>query len=190
MTSYPLSRSTKLFIRWPRTLFRTEDAFQQHKHVLATLIQKVWRGRRQRQRYLRMRAAAVQMQAAARGFLARRAAERRRQAVRTIRAFVEGFITRHGPPTALNRRFIVLSKAEWLGRLSRALPQSVLDRSWPAAPAHCKEASGLLRGMHTSWLARKYCLGLAAARKRQLQLKVQAEELFKGRIWSLRARTK
>lgn len=95
--------STKLFIRWPRTLFKTEDALQQHKHHIATIIQKVWKGRQQRRRYLRMREAAIQMQAAARGFLARRQAERRRQAVQTMRNFIKGFITRNGPPTDLNR---------------------------------------------------------------------------------------
>ncbi|KAK3921911.1 Unconventional myosin IC [Frankliniella fusca] len=173
--------NTKLFIRWPRTLFRTEDAFQQHKHHIAAIIQKVWKGRQQRKRYLRMREAAIQMQALARGFLARRRAERRRRAARTVRNFIEGFITRNGPPTDLNRRFIVLSKAEYLMRLSRTLPKSVLDKSWPPAPHHCAEASEILHKMHTSWLARKYCLGLAAARKRQLQLKLQAEELFKGK---------
>lgn len=173
--------NTKLFIRWPRTLFKTEDAFQQHKHHIAAIIQKVWKGRQQRKRYLRMREAAIQMQALARGFLARRRADRRRQAARTLRNFIEGFITRNGPPTELNRRFIVLSKAEWLMRLSRALPKNVLDKSWPPCPHHCSEASQLLQGMHTSWLARKYCLGLSAHRKRQLQLKVQAEELFKGK---------
>ncbi|XP_026275378.2 unconventional myosin IC isoform X2 [Frankliniella occidentalis] len=173
--------NTKLFIRWPRTLFRTEDAFQQHKHHIAAIIQKVWKGRQQRKRYLRMREAAIQMQALARGFLARRRADRRRQAATTLRNFIEGFITRNGPPTDLNRRFIILSKAEYLMRLSKKLPQSVLDKSWPPAPHHCAETSELLHTMHTSWLARKYCLGLAAARKRQLQLKVQAEELFKGK---------
>src|SRR5258708_1426240 len=30
---------TKLFIRFPRTLFDTEDAFQKRKHELASLIQ-------------------------------------------------------------------------------------------------------------------------------------------------------
>ncbi|XP_034239658.1 unconventional myosin IC isoform X2 [Thrips palmi] len=173
--------NTKLFIRWPRTLFSTEDAFQQHKHHIAAIIQKVWKGRRQRQIFLRMRAAAIQMQALARGFLARRRADRRRQAAVTVRKFIEGFITRNGPPTDLNRRFIMLSKCEYLTRLSRSLPKSVLDKSWPPAPPHCTETSQILRRLHTSWQARKYCLGLSAQRKRQLQLKQHAEELFKGK---------
>lgn len=80
------------------------------------------------------------------------------------------------------RRFIALSKVEYLLRLSKSLPQSVLARSWPPATPHTVEASKLLHKLHTSWLARKYCFGLTAARKRQLELKVQAEQLFKGEL--------
>ena len=53
---------TKLFIRLPRTLFETEDAFQRRKHELATLVQKVYKGRLQRKKFLHMRASAILMQ--------------------------------------------------------------------------------------------------------------------------------
>ena len=51
--------STKIFIRSPRTLFAAEDAFQAQKHLIATIIQKIWKGRQQRQKYLKMRQAAI-----------------------------------------------------------------------------------------------------------------------------------
>merc|ERR1712136_344392 len=42
---------TKVFIRFPRTLFATEDAFQIRKHSLATLIQARYRGWHQKTEY-------------------------------------------------------------------------------------------------------------------------------------------
>jgi myosin-1 len=77
--------STKIFIRSPRTLFATEDAFQAKKHFIASIIQKIWKGRLQRQKYLKMRAAAIVIEKWLRRFLARKEAERRSRAVNIIR---------------------------------------------------------------------------------------------------------
>jgi len=77
--------STKLFIRSPRTLFTTEDAFQAKKHFIATIIQKIWKGRQQRQMYLKMRQAAIIIEKWLRRFLAQKEAERRQRAVNIIR---------------------------------------------------------------------------------------------------------
>jgi myosin-1 len=79
------SLSTKIFIRSPRTLFATEDAFQAKKHNIATIIQKIWKGRLQRQKYLKMREAAIIMEKWARRFLAKKEAERRHKSVNVIR---------------------------------------------------------------------------------------------------------
>jgi myosin-1 len=77
--------STKIFIRSPRTLFATEDAFQAKKHYIVTIIQKIWKGRLQRQQYLRMREAVITIEKWARRFLAQKEAERRYKAVNIIR---------------------------------------------------------------------------------------------------------
>ena len=76
---------TKIFIRLPQTIFRTEDAFQRRKHELATLIQKTWRGYAQRRKYLIILAAIKVVQKYWRRWLAIRVAERRRHAVKVIR---------------------------------------------------------------------------------------------------------
>lgn len=76
---------TKIFIRFPRTLFQTEDAFQVKKHYIAAIIQASWRGHHQRQQYLKMKQAAITVQKWIRRFLAKRRAARRREAVRVIR---------------------------------------------------------------------------------------------------------
>ncbi|XP_067010798.1 unconventional myosin IC isoform X2 [Anabrus simplex] len=171
---------TKIFIRFPKTLFETEDAFQERKHFIATIIQKVWKGRQQRQRYLKLRAAAIVMTKWVRMFLAKRQAQRRRQAIALIRRFIQGFITRNGPATDINRDFIELAKAQYLIRLSKSLPKSLLDDQWPGCPITCREASNHLHKMHRRWLAMKYRKALTPERKRQFELKVLAETIFKG----------
>lgn len=76
---------TKIFIRFPKTLFRTEDAFQLKKNDIAAIIQARWRGHSQRKKYLKMRASAIVIQKWARRFLAQRLAKRRKEAVVVIR---------------------------------------------------------------------------------------------------------
>jgi len=77
--------STKLFIRSPRTLFAVEDAYQARKHFIVTIIQKIWKGRQQRLKYLKMRQAAIIIEKWLRRFCAQKEAERRHKAVNIIR---------------------------------------------------------------------------------------------------------
>jgi len=79
--------STKLFIRFPKTLFETEDAFQIKKHEIAAIIQSKWKGILARRRYLKMREAAIIFQKYIRKWLAKREAKKRRRAVITIRRY-------------------------------------------------------------------------------------------------------
>lgn len=173
--------NTKIFIRSPKTLFDTEDAFQAKKHFIATIIQKIWKGRLQRQKYLKMRKAAIIVEKWLRRFIAQKEAERRQRAVNIIRNFIKGFITRNGEVTDVNRAFVGLAKIQYLTRLSKNLPTKLLDRSWPPHPVACKEASSILHKLHRVWLSRKYRLALSSEQKRQLELKVLAESIFKGK---------
>lgn len=172
---------TKIFIRFPKTLFNTEDAFQAKKHDLAAIIQSRWKGYKQRQNYLKLRSSVIILQKYCRRFLAINEAKRRRNAVQKIRAFIKGFITRNDPPNGYNESFIANSKRMWLMRLSRNLPYNLLDNRWVIAPAHCSEASKILHRLHKLHLARVYRLNLSQERKRQLELKVLAEKFFKGK---------
>lgn len=79
--------STKLFIRFPKTLFNTEDAFQIKKHEIAAIIQSKWKGILARRKYLKMREAAIIFQKYIRRWLAKREAKKRRRAVITIRRY-------------------------------------------------------------------------------------------------------
>ncbi|XP_065160823.1 unconventional myosin IC [Atheta coriaria] len=178
---------TKVFIRYPKTLFETEDAYQAKKHDIASYLQAHWKGYLQRKKYLHFRTTAIIVQKWIRRFLARRRAEKRKQAVVTIRKFVEGFITRNGPKTDLNRKFVELAKFHWLNRLAKALPKSVLVDYWPPCPHSCQEASALLKKMHRVHLSRVYRYNLTSERKRHLKMKVLAEKVFDGQKKSYKA---
>lgn len=154
---------TKIFIRFPKTLFQIEDAFQKQKHVLATKIQALYRGYRQKKIYTRTRLSVIIIQSYVRKIIAKREMERRRWAVMIIRKFIHGFITRNDAPNdynkavtfeLLNVHFIFISnhsilffqflhtvKIDWLNKLKNKLPTSVLDNSWPPAPTSCREVS-------------------------------------------------
>ncbi|KAK2710802.1 hypothetical protein QYM36_012099, partial [Artemia franciscana] len=123
---------TKIFIRLPRTLFETEDAFQKRKNELLAKIQAIWKGRAQRKKYLKIRARIIQVQAKVRKFLAKRRAQKRRWAVAVIRGFIQGFIARNETPSDANKRFLQFVRFQYLLRLSKQLPKSVLEKDkWP-----------------------------------------------------------
>lgn len=95
--------------------------------------------------------------------------------------FIKGFITRNQEPTADNRAFLNMAKVEWLKRLAKSLPKHVLHRPWPASPIVCREASTNLQRMHGAHLSRVYRLKLTPTMKKQFELKVLAEKIFKGK---------
>lgn len=171
--------NTKIFIRLPKTLFSTEDAFQQQKHYLASVIQSRWKGRKQRAIYLRIREAIIQYQALVRRHLAKKRLEERKAAVTRIRFFIKGFITRNQPLNECNGAFIKTVKQHWLVRLSKSLPRTFMNHVWPQPAAHCSEASELLKKMHLLHLARIYRKNLNEERKNQFDMKVVAESVFK-----------
>lgn len=173
--------NTKIFIRLPKTLFSTEDAFQNQKNYLASVIQARWKGRKQRQEYLRIRAAIILYQALVRRHLAKKRLEERKAAVARIRFFIKGFITRNEPLNECNGEFIKAVKQHWLIRLSKQLPKNFMNHVWPSPAAHCSEASALLKKLHLLQLARTYRLQLSEEKKKQFELKVLAERIFENR---------
>ncbi|KAJ8926330.1 hypothetical protein NQ314_021315 [Rhamnusium bicolor] len=101
--------------------------------------------------------------------------------------FIKGFITRNGEPTEENRAFLSLAKVQWLNRLARSLPKNILHRKpWPPCPYVCKEASEYLEKLYAVHLSRVYRRNLTPERKRQFELKVLAEKIFKGRYFCLK----
>ncbi|CAG2120108.1 unnamed protein product [Medioppia subpectinata] len=106
---------------------------------------------------------------------------KRRMAAHMVRTFIKGFITRNEPENDCNRAFVRSVRAEWLKRLSKQLPKSVLIKEWPQSPKCCRETSELLKGLHQRWLVRKYVRSITPERKRLMDEKVVAEELFRNK---------
>ncbi|XP_029080847.1 unconventional myosin-Ih isoform X2 [Monodon monoceros] len=177
---YKLGRS-KIFIRFPRTLFATEDAFEFSKHQLVARIQAMYKGCLERRAYVRKRQAAIKLEAHWRGALARKEAKRRKWAVQIIRKFIKGFINRNKPLCPDNEEFIVFVRKNYILNLRYHVPENVLDESWLRPPGLLENASNLLRKMCMRNLVRKYCRGITAERKALMQQKVVTSEIFRGK---------
>uniref|UniRef100_H0ZAC4 Myosin IH n=1 Tax=Taeniopygia guttata TaxID=59729 RepID=H0ZAC4_TAEGU len=177
---YKLGR-TKIFIRFPKTLFATEDAFEYRKHLLISRLQAKYKGFLGKRAYQKKRKAAIKLEACWRGALARRAAKKRTWAVQTIRKFINGFINRKKPLCPENRDFVRLSQYHYLMKLRDHLPKNVLDKSWLQPPSILEETSEMLQKICMRNLVRKYCRGLTAERKVQLQQKVVTSAVFSGK---------
>ncbi|XP_072557587.1 unconventional myosin-Ic isoform X1 [Paramormyrops kingsleyae] len=177
---YKLGR-TKIFIRFPKTLFATEDALEVRKHSLATKLQACWKSYSQRSKYLKMRHAAIVVQAWWRGILARRVAKRRREAANTIRRFIKGFIFRKHPRCPENEYFLDYVRYSFLMTLKRNLPKTVLDKSWPTPPPALTEASDQLRKLCMQNMVWKYCKRISPEWKHQMEQKMVASEIFKDK---------
>ncbi|XP_074636310.1 unconventional myosin-Ic-like [Acropora palmata] len=172
---------SKIFIRFPQTLFTTEDAFQAKKPALATIIQAQFRGYSQRKKYMRLRVAAIILETHWRRVVAQRLLKRRRNAAHRVCKFIKGFITRNQAANEDNTDFIAYVRKSHLLQLSKSLPKSVLDKKWPKAPGSMVQASELLHKLHTRTLVRKYVKGITPEKKAQLAMKVTASEVFKGK---------
>uniref|UniRef100_A0A671NAB0 Unconventional myosin-Ic n=1 Tax=Sinocyclocheilus anshuiensis TaxID=1608454 RepID=A0A671NAB0_9TELE len=177
---YKLGR-TKIFIRFPKTLFATEDALEVRKHSLATKLQSSWKGYSQKTKYRKMRQSAIKIQAWWRGILACREAKRRREAANTIRRFIKGFIYRHQPRCPENEYFLDYVRYSFLMKLHRSLPKTVLDKSWPTPPPALVVASEQLRKLCMQNMVWKYCKNINLEWKHQLEQKMVASEIFKDK---------
>lgn len=172
---------TKLFIRFPRVLFATEDAFQQRKNVLATKIQAKFKAYRQKKIYENLRFMTIIIQCWLRRYLAKKLLERRRKAVFIIRKFIKGFIHRKKPACEDNRDFIQYTKYNYLLNLKNKLPKHVLDKSWPNCPELLQNTSSLLCKLCMKNMVLKYCKNITRERKVQFDEKVIAERIFRGK---------
>ncbi|XP_061655785.1 unconventional myosin-Ih isoform X2 [Phyllopteryx taeniolatus] len=178
---YEMGR-TKIFIRHPRTLFATEDAFQVCKHKLATRLQAKYKGYRVKGDYQKQKGAATKIENCWRGLMARKEREKREWALGIIKRFIKGFMARSEPTGADNREYLAYVRQNYLTRLKQNLPQTLVrSDSWLSPPPIMKEASRLLKRLFLRHLARKYVRGISEERKAQLLLKVRTSCMFKGK---------
>ncbi|KGL84318.1 Unconventional myosin-Ic, partial [Tinamus guttatus] len=172
---------TKIFIRFPKTLFATEDALEVRKQSLATKMQATWRGFYRRKKFLHMKHSAITIQSWWRGTLGRRKAAKKKWAAETIRRFIKGFIYRNYPRCPENEYFLDYIRFSFLMNLKRNLPKTVLDKSWPTPPPSLCEASQLLRQLCMQNMVWSYCKRISPEWKQQLEQKVIASEIFKDK---------
>uniref|UniRef100_A0A8C7VGB8 Myosin Ic, paralog a n=1 Tax=Oncorhynchus mykiss TaxID=8022 RepID=A0A8C7VGB8_ONCMY len=168
---------TKIFIRFPKTLFSTEDSLEARRPALVLTLQTSWRGYRERAKYLRIRQAVIQ--SAWRGMISRQKARRRRHAVDIIRKFIKGFIYRHYEHCPENEYFLDHQRFSFLMMLFRNPPKSVLDKSWPIPPPCLTEASEHLCRLCMRNMMRAYCRRIQPEWKKQMEQKVVASQIFK-----------
>ncbi|XP_029018061.1 unconventional myosin-Ih [Betta splendens] len=178
---YKMGR-TKIFIRHPRTLYATEDAYERCKHELATRLQAKYKGYRAKGEFRKQKEAATKIETCWRGVQARKERERRAWAVKVIKKFIKGYMTRGQAKSTDNSEYLAFVRQSYLNRLKNNLPKTVLDKStWLAPPAVLTETSEMLRKLHYRLMVRKYVRGVTAQRKAQIQLKVVTSSLFKGK---------
>ncbi|XP_057205768.1 unconventional myosin-Ih [Triplophysa rosa] len=178
---YKMGR-TKIFIRYARTLFATEDAFEICKHDLATRLQAKYKGYRAKGEFRKQKEAATKIETCWRGVQARKERDRRAWAVKVIKKFIKGYMTRREAKTTDNSEYLAFVRQSYLNRLKNNLPKTVLDKTtWLTPPPVMTETSEILRQLHTRMMVRKYVRGITPQRKALLQQKVVTSAIFKGK---------
>ncbi|KAM4616351.1 unconventional myosin-Ih [Polymixia lowei] len=178
---YKMGR-TKIFIRHPRTLFATEDAYERCKHDLATRLQAKYKGYKAKGEFRKQKEAATKIETCWRGAQARKEREKRAWAVKVIKKFIKGYMTRGEAKTTDNSEYLAFVRQNYMNRLKNSLPKTVLDKTtWVTPPAVLTETSAILRKLHYRLMVRKYVRGITPQKKAQLQMKVITSEVFKGK---------
>ncbi|KAM9744048.1 LOW QUALITY PROTEIN: unconventional myosin-Ih [Menidia menidia] len=178
---YKMGR-TKIFIRHPRTLYATEDAFEKCKHDLASRLQAKYKGYRVKGEYRKQKEAATKIETCWRGVQARKEREKRAWAVKVIKKFIKGYMTRGQAKTTDNSEYLAFVRQSYLNRLKDNLPKTVLDKStWLTPPPVLTETSEILRKLHYRLMVRKYVRGITPQKKAQIQMKLVTSSIFKGK---------
>uniref|UniRef100_A0A3B4GKX9 Myosin IH n=1 Tax=Pundamilia nyererei TaxID=303518 RepID=A0A3B4GKX9_9CICH len=171
---YKMGR-TKIFIRHPRTLFATEDAYEKCKHELATRIQAKYKGYRAKGEYRKQKEAATKIESCWRGTQARKEKEKRAWAVKVIKKFIKGYMTRGQAKNTDNSEYLAFVRQNYLNRLRDNLPKTVLDKTpWLTPPA-------VTDFLHYRLMVRKYVRGITPQKKAQFEMKLITSSVFKGK---------
>ncbi|XP_063930760.1 unconventional myosin-Ib [Zophobas morio] len=163
----------KLFVRSPRTVFELEDFRRVRLHDLALLIQKSWRGFRQRRRFQKLRRCQLVIASAWRSW-------RAQEEYRTLkhRKQVE-WATR-----VIQRHYIQWKRKRYLLVLWKLLPadaDSPICREWPSCSSRLSECNTLLKKIHHRWRCHKYRLKFDQTARNRMREKVTASFIFKER---------
>ncbi|XP_047237743.1 unconventional myosin-Ih isoform X2 [Girardinichthys multiradiatus] len=178
---YKMGR-TKIFIRHPRTLYATEDAYEKCKHDLATKLQAKYKGYKVKGEFRKQKEAATKIETCWRGAQARKEKEKRAWAVKVIKKFIKAYMNRGEAKSTDNSEYLAFVRQSYLNRLKKNLPKTVLDKTtWLIPPSVVTEASEILRKLHYRLMVRRYVRGIPPQRKAQLQMKVVTSSIFKDK---------
>uniref|UniRef100_A0A8B9SCM8 Myosin IC n=1 Tax=Apteryx owenii TaxID=8824 RepID=A0A8B9SCM8_APTOW len=86
--------------------------------------------------------------------------------------FIKGFIYRNYPRCPENEYFLDYIRFSFLMNLKRNLPKNVLDKSWPTPPPSLCEASQLLRQLCMQNMVWSYCKRISPEWKQQVRDKL------------------
>uniref|UniRef100_A0A4W6G9L8 Myosin IH n=1 Tax=Lates calcarifer TaxID=8187 RepID=A0A4W6G9L8_LATCA len=165
---YKMGR-TKIFIRHPRTLYATEDAYERCKHELGERIQKTKRRNYSPSIIFFFTSSATKIETCWRGVQARKERERRAWAVKVIKQFIKGYMTRGQAKTTDNSEYLAFVRQNYLNRLKENLPKTVLDKTtWLSPPPVLVETSEILRKLHYRLMVRKYVRGITPQKKAEV----------------------
>uniref|UniRef100_A0A3B4CG41 Myosin motor domain-containing protein n=1 Tax=Pygocentrus nattereri TaxID=42514 RepID=A0A3B4CG41_PYGNA len=150
---YKMGR-TKIFIRYARTLFATEDAFEICKHELATRIQAKYKGYRAKGEFKKQKEAGesqiVWIHTSSKFECA---------FISVVRRFIKGYMTRGQAKTTDNSEYLAFVRQSYLNRLKGNLPKTVLDKTtWLTPPPVMKEVLTYLQELFLNRVSDRCCL--------------------------------
>uniref|UniRef100_A0A3B5B6F8 Myosin IH n=1 Tax=Stegastes partitus TaxID=144197 RepID=A0A3B5B6F8_9TELE len=164
---------TKIFIRHPRTLYATEDAYEKsfsHHELHTTRLQAKYKGYRQKGEFKKQKEAATKIETCWRGVQARKEKEKRAWAVKVIKKFIKGYMTRGQAKNTDNSEYLAFVRQSYLSRLKNNLPKTVLDKTtWLTPPVVMAE------------LVIMCIFPPPPYSSLQLQLKATTSSIFKGK---------
>ncbi|XP_074034109.1 myosin 95E [Leptinotarsa decemlineata] len=164
---------SKLFVRSPRTVFELEDFRKARLQDLAQLIQKIWRGYRDRKCFRKMRHSQMVIASAWRSWRAReefRILKHRKQIEWASRI--------------IQRHYIQWKRRQFLLNLYRTLPEdadSPICWDWPQTSQTLSECSALLKKIHHRWRCHKFRMKFDQTARNRMREKVTASFIFKDR---------
>ncbi|CAB4016632.1 unconventional myosin-Ia-like isoform X5, partial [Paramuricea clavata] len=181
---------TKLFIRNPQTLFALEDRREEKLEDLAVIIQKRYKGFRERRKFLKMKDSQILLSKTFRGYKAKKDYQTQRNAAIMIASFVRGWrvrkeyqrFFRSHATAVIQRCWLSYLVSRFLKKLSKNLPsESPLDRSWPSSLQRFRIANQLVKDLYHLHRCRKYRLNLTPEKVKAMKEKAKASDMFKGK---------
>ncbi|XP_054257245.1 unconventional myosin-Ib-like, partial [Macrosteles quadrilineatus] len=184
---------SKIFVRSPRSVFELEEFRRERLEDLATLIQKIWRGYRERKHFLRKKRSQIIIAAAWRSwrecrfgvpFQGRRhlwclyRVAREEYRILKRRKQIEWAVG------VIQRHFIMWKRRQMLIRLSQQLTletESPVCRDWPPCHPRLSDTNMLLCRLHHKWRCHKYRLRFDQTARNRMREKVTASIIFKER---------